>query len=84
MNFANLARQSHAMVWAWWSPCIIRPQRGTWSMWRRRCAVGPCEVRVANLARQSSSSLSCCKRLRLLGVVAEREKSSSVAGVLVM
>ena len=24
MNFANLARQSHAMVWAWWSPCIIK------------------------------------------------------------
>ena len=25
MNLANLARQSHAMLLAWWSPCIIRP-----------------------------------------------------------
>ena len=25
MNLANLARQSHAMLLAWRSPCIIRP-----------------------------------------------------------
>ena len=64
LNFANLAGQSHAIVLAWWSPCIIRPHCAAAGrrLWRRWSTAGPWEVRLGNLARQSSCSLSCGKR----------------------
>ena len=45
-------------------PCIIRPHCAAAGrrLWRRRSTAGPWEVRLVNLARQSSSSLSCGKR----------------------
>ena len=53
VNFVDLAAQSNAVAWSWWSTCIIRFQCSSWSMWGRCCTVRPWEVRVANFAKQS-------------------------------
>ena len=84
VNFVNLARQSRAMVLAWWIPCIIRPQRGSWSIWRRRCTFWPWEVRVANFARQFSSSFFAASDCGCW-VTSRRGRSlRAFAGVIVM
>ena len=58
VHVVDLARQSHAMVFAWWNPCIIRPCCAGWRRNGRRAGSGEARfVNLANLARQSHRPL---------------------------